>query len=301
MATLSTGSLVGTVPQELLPVNIPAPPPAPIAITDPPISHPGSLDFSSLDQFRDGSGGGSLGFVGGTLGTITVADLLPPQFVPAPRIPLPVGGTILDPNPSIPANTTPRIGVSSLEALGGTTVAIPVPLPGPSAPGGSIGLGLPGQTLGFSPTAAQGTAGCNLLPAGAIRDACLAAAGFFLRPGTAPALPQLPGAAAPVTGGGGGLATPTLRSVTRMECPRFANGSKGILWMNINGQVVCLPRGVNGSGFGLFRKNKKRAKPFISAAQIKELKSVKRTQKKAKKFASLAGLTAHSKGAHRGR
>lgn len=69
--------------------------------------------------------------------------------------------------------------------------------------------------------------------------------------------------------------------------------------MAANGQVVCLPRGHNGRDLGLVRKNPKRKKAFISAAQIKQLKSVDKTKKKAKKFAKLAGLHTHT--AHRGR
>ena len=82
------------------------------------------------------------------------------------------------------------------------------------------------------------------------------------------------------------------------QCPRFVNGT-GILWMNAAGTVVCLPRGHNGKDLGLVRKNPKRAKAFISAAQIKQLKSVDKTRKKAKVFAKLAGLHTHT--AHRGR
>lgn len=286
-------SLIGTVPENLLPVNIPAPPPAaPLAVpggivlTETFVPPPLPLfDFSPITTVGAG-GGGSVGL-----------------------------------NPSTdPFN--PVLSNDPFNPIGGP-VAIPVPLPGPSAPPGSVAFGspapgftgpLPGpgfasSGLQFTPTPAQGTAGCNLLPPGAIRDACLFAAGFLpaggstspITPSSGPVIPQRQTGGAPVAIAGAGLQTPTLRQITRMECPRFANGGKGILWMNISGQVVCLPRGVNGSGFGLFRKNAKRAKPFISAAQIKELKSVKRTQKKAKKFASLAGLVAHSKGAHRGR
>jgi len=90
-----------------------------------------------------------------------------------------------------------------------------------------------------------------------------------------------------------------LSSVSRLQCPRYANGT-GILWMQpLSGQVVCLPRGVNGGPFGLIRKNKPRRKAYITAAEIKQLKSVDRTKKKAKSFAKLAGLHTHA--AHRSR
>jgi len=81
--------------------------------------------------------------------------------------------------------------------------------------------------------------------------------------------------------------------IQRHQCPRFANGV-GILWMGPQGTVVCLPRGHNGRDLGLVRKNPKRKKAFISAAQIKQLKSVDKTKKKAKQFAKLAGLHTHS-------
>jgi len=181
-----------------------------------------------------------------------------------------------------------------------------IPPGGPSAPGGFPFPGGPGAPPGaggftFTPTPGQGTAACNLLPPGAARDACLVAA-TFLPGGQTPTF--TPTGATP--GGiinppliGGPVTVPEVVSRQVHECPRYVNG-KGILWMDIGGNVVCLPRGHNGRDFGLIRKNPKRKKPYISAAQIKQLKSVDRTKKKAKAFAKLAGLHTHA-GHRRGR
>ena len=75
------------------------------------------------------------------------------------------------------------------------------------------------------------------------------------------------------------------------------NGKKGILWMGMqNGVVVCLPTGVNGKPMGLMRKNKPRAKAFISAAQVKGLRKRSTLTKKAKEFAKLTGQTCKPRG-----
>lgn len=84
---------------------------------------------------------------------------------------------------------------------------------------------------------------------------------------------------------------PTRTAVAVDKCPKFADGATGILWMNaLTGQVVCLPRRSNGLAFGLIRKNKPRRKPFISAAQKKQLDTTASLQKKAKEFATSAGF-----------
>jgi len=99
-----------------------------------------------------------------------------------------------------------------------------------------------------------------------------------------------------------GLSRPTARSVVVQDCPTFADGKKGLLWMNaLTGEVVCLPRGTNGSGFGLIRKNKPRAKPFISAAMKKQLGVSAAATKKAKEFAKLTGQVCESKSARAAR
>lgn len=91
---------------------------------------------------------------------------------------------------------------------------------------------------------------------------------------------------------GSGLTRPNQVSRQVLECPRFADGKTGILWMNaLTGDVICLPRRTSGRGFGLIRKNKPRKKAFISAAQKKSLDDIKRVQGKAKKFAEDAGFS----------
>jgi len=94
----------------------------------------------------------------------------------------------------------------------------------------------------------------------------------------------------PEPAGGTGLVSPTTVCVETMVCPQFADGKKGVLWMSaLTGLVVCLPRGVNGSGFGLIRKNRPRRKAFVTAAEISRLQGQATTRKKAKKFAALTG------------
>ena len=109
-----------------------------------------------------------------------------------------------------------------------------------------------------------------------------------------------PGAGTGLPGGGdaagAGLTRPRATSRTVLECPKFADGKTGILWMNaLTGDVICLPRRTSGKGFGLTRKNKPRAKPFISAAEKKLLTKMKSTQDRAKKFAQDAGFTCKKK------
>jgi len=109
---------------------------------------------------------------------------------------------------------------------------------------------------------------------------------FDIDPGPGQGLPGGNGAA------GSGLTRPSAVSRRVLECPRFADGKTGILWMNaLTGDVVCLPRRTSGKGFGLIRKNKPRRKAFISAAQKKSLDDMKRVQGKAKKFAEDAGFS----------
>ena len=86
------------------------------------------------------------------------------------------------------------------------------------------------------------------------------------------------------------MVQPATVCIETMVCPQFADGKKGVLWMSaLSGQVFCLPRGVNGSGFGLIRKNRPRRKAFVTAAEIKRLQGQATTRKKAKKFAALTG------------
>ena len=108
---------------------------------------------------------------------------------------------------------------------------------------------------------------------------------FDIDPGPGQGLPGGNGAA------GGGLNRPRATSRTVLECPKFADGRKGILWMNaLTGDVVCLPRRTSGKGFGLIRKNPPRQKAFISAAEKRLLTKISSVQKRAKKFAMDAGF-----------
>jgi len=109
---------------------------------------------------------------------------------------------------------------------------------------------------------------------------------FDADPGPGTGLPGGNGAA------GTGLNRPRAMSRTVLVCPTFADGKKGILWMNaLTGDVVCLPRRTSGKGFGLIRKNQPRKKAFISAAQHSSLTKMKAVQTKAKKFATDAGFS----------
>ena len=93
-------------------------------------------------------------------------------------------------------------------------------------------------------------------------------------------------------GGGGGLTRPAAVSRRVLECTRFADGKKGILWMNaLTGDVVCLPRRTSGRGFGLIRKNKPRKKAYITAAEKASLTKITKIQGRAKKFATDAGFS----------
>jgi len=93
-----------------------------------------------------------------------------------------------------------------------------------------------------------------------------------------------------------GIFLPSRVCVDTFVCPQYADGKKGILWMApLSGQIVCLPRGVNGKGFGLIRKNKPRAKAYISAAENKMLTKRDSLQNKAKDFAGKAGFTCKKK------
>ena len=120
--------------------------------------------------------------------------------------------------------------------------------------------------------------------------------GFSIDPITGRCVLDLdPGAGTGLPGGNGaagtGLNRPRATSRTVLECPTFADGKKGILWMNaLTGDVVCLPRRTSGKGFGLIRKNPPRQKPFISAAEKRLLTKISSVQKRAKKFAMDAGF-----------
>ncbi len=147
---------------------------------------------------------------------------------------------------------------------------------------GDISFGGAGDPIGISK---KGLAAEFCLP-GFSRNPITGRCEFDIDPGPGMGLPGGNGAA------GRGLTRPSAVSRTVLECPRFADGKTGILWMNaLTGDVVCLPRRTSGRGFGLIRKNPPRKKPFISAAQKKSLDRIKSVQDKAKKFAMDAGFS----------
>lgn len=210
-----------------------------------------------------------------------------------------IGPTLFTPTVgSLPPGSTPLLPPT--QGSGMTTIPGFGQPSGPFSPGFAL-PGVPAGALSFVPLGGVATAGCNLLPPGAARDACLVAATFLpggQRPTFSPEGATPGGFITPPTIATSNLQAPQLVNRVVHQCPRFVNGV-GILWMNAAGTVVCLPRGHNGRDLGLMRKNPKRKKAFISAAQIKQLKSVDKTKKKAKKFARLAGLHVHT--AHRSR
>jgi len=137
---------------------------------------------------------------------------------------------------------------------------------------------------GFAPGAPGGAPeGC--LPF-QTRDPITGECRFDFDPGPGTGLPG--GGAA----GGTGLNRPSLENRAVLVCPTFADGKKGILWMNaLTGDVICLPRRTSGKGFGLIRKNPPRKKAFISAAEKALLTKMKSVQNRAKKFATDAGFS----------
>jgi len=254
------------------PTFVPPPSPfAPVELPFVPIPVPNTPTFGPLTPFF-----------------IPPTPFVPQPFTPQPFTPLPLGpGTapLLPPTTGGPVATIPGFGQPS----------------DPSTPG----FGFPGAPPGaggftFTPLGPIANVGCNLLPPGAARDACLVAATFLPGGQTPTFSPQgaTPGGMVGPPLGTSNLQAPMVVNRRVHQCPRFANGV-GILWMNAAGSVVCLPRGHNGRDIGLVRKNPKRHKAFITHAQIKQLKSVDKTKKKAKAFAKLAGLHTHK--GHRSR
>lgn len=67
-------------------------------------------------------------------------------------------------------------------------------------------------------------------------------------------------------------------------CPKFVDGSTGILYFNpLTNQVVCLPRSMSpkaAMAFGLLRKNKPRAKALVTAADGRLLSKISSIQGK---------------------
>lgn len=198
---------------------------------------------------------------------------------PVPMVDIPDAGTSIPTPmpPSFPGGT--QLGIDVGGTIGGVDLSFPIPgtegIPGTiSLTGAGGGGGAPGD---FSPIAA----GC--LP-GFTRDPITGQCRFDIDPG--------PGTGLPGGNGRVNLTRPMETSRRVLVCPKFADGRMGILWMNmLDGQIVCLPRGVSGKGFGMVRKNRPRAKPFISAAEIKAARKRDSLGKKAKTVAGLTGQT----------
>jgi len=207
-------------------------------------------------------------------------------FLPLPP-PIVVGTFPPPPLPSIPGPST---------QLPGTLPQIPLPGFPPIIPGQVHG---PTGALQFDVTPEQGTAACNLLPPGALRNACLAASGFFTGGGGGlPALPELPGGGGTVANGtevgpvAQGLAVPTTVAVQKMQCPRFGNGKIGVLWMsNLTGQVFCLPRGASGGPFGLSRLHPPGTKPLLTGGEVKCLNKSAALIKRLRKSKVIKSIT----------
>ena len=93
------------------------------------------------------------------------------------------------------------------------------------------------------------------------------------------------------SGGGATMMNPAVVCRETHVCPTFANGKMGILWFSpMTNQVVCLPRGCNGAGFGLIRKNKPRKKAIITAADGVIMRKAPAIAKKVQKAARSMGL-----------
>jgi hypothetical protein len=191
--------------------------------------------------------------------------------------------------------------------IGGGGRTAPSTIPGPPVLGPAVPVspGTPGTTfvgpagvgIGGGPGGTQ--AGPCTWPQSwdPIRGKCV----IDLDPGAGTGLPfmgpQVSPGGAVTNGAGQGIVFPIPTERLVQDCPTMPNGKKGILWMGAqDGVLVCLPRGVNGRPMGYVRKNKPRRKPFITAAQISELRRKSSLTKKAKEFAKLTGQTCKPRG-----
>ena len=178
--------------------------------------------------------------------------------------------------------------------LGGRPIPQPTTVPGTFAPVPTPRFAVPGPPLAFHDTgpAAPSPGGrpgdCPIFMSwDPVRQKCV----IDLDPGEGVGLPG------GENGRGAGLVAPVPVCIETLMCPKFADNKKGVLWMNaLTGDVLCLPRGVNGSGFGLIRKNRPRRKAYVTAAEISALRKQATTKKKAKKFAALTGQTCVARG-----
>ncbi len=211
-------------------------------------------------------GGGVVGAVGGFLGG---------------------GGTKVVPGtvPTAPTGPRPSFGPFGRRRQAAPPAFIPIPggvqlIPSSAAPPGPLGIPL---LPCIFPFVRQADGSCK----------------FDLDPGGGTGIPGGPQGDFPAgpEGGPTNMVQPQAVCIETLVCPTFADNKKGVLWMQaMTGVVVCLPRGVNGSGFGLIRKNRPRRKAFVTAAEISALRGQARTKKKAKKFAALTGQVCVTRG-----
>jgi len=234
-----------------------------------------------------------------------------PEWYPGPPIPArkTMGGFSMSPNLPMPVSTG---GVGSVSRAMTYTPDIGF---NPTPPGGQIPGGSTGGAGGLSDV-------CALLPepwksyckAGVYvgsqltgcqtgfhkeNGMCVPNSSTPVPGGSQPGTDATPGGVTPgeASTGATGLYLPMAAQVTRLTCPKYANGKQGILWMApLTGQVVCLPRGVNGRGFGLIRKNDPRPKPYISHGEAKLLRKRTTLAKKAREFARMTGQSCSKSG-----
>jgi len=193
------------------------------------------------------------------------------------------GTTKRDPNINVALGTSGAVVPGTGAGPGAVTTAVPGTI------GGFLGIGV-------SPTATptSTTGPCGFMQSW---DPLTGRCRFDLDPGAGTGFPGGPQVSAGGTVDGQGIVFPNPVERLVQDCPTMPNGKKGILWMGAqDGVLVCLPRGVNGRPMGYVRKNKPRRKPFITAAQISELRRKSSLTKKAKEFAKLTGQTCKPRG-----
>lgn len=93
-----------------------------------------------------------------------------------------------------------------------------------------------------------------------------------------------------------GPALPSRVSRAVHVCPKFVDGSMGILYFSpLTDQIVCLPRSMSpkaAMAFGLLRKNKPRAKAIVTAADGRLVAKISSIQSRIANISAKAGLLA---------
>lgn len=206
-----------------------------------------------------------------------------PQLRPLPTTQISLGGFIRGVGDFILQNPDIIPGDIDTTIAGGLQTLNPPPGAQPILPGGSCSPGfvLDPVTGNCVPVRGFGTGGVPT--------------------GPTPQIPGSPGIITPAErsiGAVTGFIAPSLTNRLTAVCPRIA-GKGSILHFNpMTGQEVCLPRGVNGSSFGLVRKW---AKPKTQAQMdAKKLRVAASVKSRVKKLAMAAGFKCSAKGS-RGR